>query len=341
MRAAQQPTASTAEPQQQQGWREPGGQGDPADPQLPVPPDVRLLRTAEPPQEGVTDQELGWMAAQRPLVADRGQLSRDYGAEEAEQMLQGLREAGVPEAAQGAVAWPGVGTRWRRFAAWWRSLPPDGRPADAAGALAGFARALGRVRTYRALALDAPGLERILRADEIFPHGRLAQGVDEERMRQVVAQHGVAKVAVCRLFIAHRREIGGLDPSVSLHDDWQTTSVIASGYASGGKRVHLFELSVPAVESLGWTVQDVAQRAPAFLGPRYRGHEQWFRFPAPACPQGVWFDSGLQRTERYGLYSVPALSARLSRLFAFDSMAQLQEAVAPFAEHCAAQHSRR
>ena len=34
------------------------------------------------------------------------------------------------------------------------------------------------------------------------------------------------------------------DPSISLHDDWQTTSVIASGYASSIKRVHLFEISV-------------------------------------------------------------------------------------------------
>jgi len=110
---------------------------------------------------------------------------------------------------------------------------------------------VGRVRTYRAHSLDDAGLERIFQEDEIFPSGRLRPGIDAAHLRRVVEEHGVTKVAVVRLFISHMPKIGGVDPSISLHDDWQTTSIIASGYARSGKRVHLFELSVPAVESLG------------------------------------------------------------------------------------------
>ena len=211
-------------------------------------------------------------------------------------------------------------------------------PIDARSALSGFAQAVGRVTTYRALALDEPGCKRIFAEDEIFPSGRLREGVDAARLQEIVEEHGVEKIAVIRLYISHMPKIGGIDPSISLHDDWQTTSVIASGYASASKKVHLFELSVPAVESLGWTLKEVGNRAAGHLGPRYRDQEDWFCFPGLGAPEGVWFDARLQRTERYGLYGVAQLRHRLRRLYVFDSIEQLQIAVKPFVLHCAQAH---
>lgn len=318
-------------------WWERGGDRDPCNPNLPVPPSLTVLdegNTEFWDQRGggsdIAEREIQWMAQQRDLVLSPTQLKVDYG-EEAEQIMLAISDAGMPEVVAGALAWPGVGTRWRRFLSWWRHLADEERPRDAYAALAGFARALGRVRTFRALALDTAGLQRIIQEDEIFPSGRLKPGVDAAHLRGVVEEHGVEKVAVIRLFIAHMPKIGGIDPSISLHDDWQTTSVIASGYAQNGKRIHLFELSVPAVESLGWTLQEVAQRSGPILGPRYADHDRWFCFPSPANPEGTWFDSTLQRTERYGLYSVPHLRNRLRRLYVFQSMDELARAVAPFA----------
>lgn len=312
-------------------WEEPGGEQDPADPRLAVPASAAVLLEGEGVRpEGVSDSEIEWMVQQRPLTLCERQLRRDYGDSEAQEMLQATDAAGMPRDVAGVLAWPGVGTRWRRFLLWWSLLPEADRPRDARGALAGFAGALGRVRTYRALALDDHGLRRILDEDEIFPSGRLKPGVDAAHLQRVIEEHGVAKVAVIRLFISHMPKIGGVDPSISLHDDWQTTSVIASGYATDGKRVHLFELSVPAIESLGWTLLEVAHRAGPFLGPRYADHKRWFCFQSPAAPKGTWFDASLQRTERYGLYSVPHLRHRLRRLYAFPSVAELGRAVAPF-----------
>lgn len=254
-------------------------------------------------------------------------------------MQQAMQELGVPMAVAGVLAWPGVGSRWPRFLAWWKQLPLPEQPDGAHSALLGFSRVLGRVRTFRALALDDVGLKRILSEDEIFPSGRLRDGVNAAHLRRVVDVHGVSKVTAVRLYISNMPKIGGIDPSISLHDDWQTTSIIASGYASSGKKVHLFELSVPAVESVGWTLYEVAQRSSEHLGAQYADHEQWFKFPSPAVPQGTWFDSMLQRTERYGLYSVPHLHSRLMNIYVFDNLSQLRAAVDPFVKVMAERQS--
>lgn len=327
-------------------WAEPGGDSDLANPQLPVPQIVKVLDKGNLEfwakrggGGGVSDAEIKWMTDQRELVFSVPQLVKDYGEVEAAEIVQEVEKAKMPKTVAGALAWPGVATRWCRFFAWWRALSQDERPADAVQALAGFSRSVGRVRTFRALALDAEGLKRILQEDEIFPSGRLREGVDAAYLRKVVDTHGVMKVAVVRLFISHMPKIGGIDPSISLHDDWQTTSVIASGYANRGKRVHLFELSVPAVETLGWTLQEVAERSGPILGPEYASHEPWFCFPSPAAPRGTWFDSTLQRTERYGLFSVPLLRNRLRRLYMFDSVAELGHAVSPFAADMDLRHA--
>jgi len=327
-------------------WAEPGCSWDPACPNLPVPACVRVKDEgnkaywAERGDGGdVSDAEVDWMASQRPLVYNAEQLAKDYGADDAAQISAAVAAAGMELEVAGALAWPGVATRWQRFFAWWHHVNDTGAaPSDARAALSGFAKAVGRVTTYRALALDDAGCERIFAEDEIFPSGRLKPGVDAAALQGIIEEHGVEKVAVVRLYISNMPKIGGIDPSISLHDDWQTTSVIASGYASARKRIHLFELSVPAVESLGWTLKEVGNRAVNHLGAMYGDHTNWFCFPGPAAPSGVWFDARLQRTERYGLYSVPHLRNRLLHLYVFDSIEQLRDSVEPFVTHTTAAH---
>ena len=58
------------------------------------------------------------MVAQRALVFSAPQLERDYGADEAAAIADAVAHAGMPLAVAGALAWPGVGTRWRRFLRW-------------------------------------------------------------------------------------------------------------------------------------------------------------------------------------------------------------------------------
>ncbi|CAJ1335654.1 unnamed protein product [Effrenium voratum] len=285
--------------------------------------------TSGGPSEDVSDEEIQWMLSRRPLTAVTvQQLAHDYGEAEAQAMWKALAACGL-ERLRPTLRWPGVGTRWRRFLRWAQEMDPA--PDTPEKALAGFARALGRVTTYRALSLDALGLRRIVEAQEIFPRGQLE--VSPERLTQVVEEHGVAKVVVARLYIAHLKRLIGYDPSVSLHDDWQTTSCIASGYTGSDKKVHLFEVSVPVVESCGLRLSEVEVYAPPLLGPRYGpSKEGWFCFQAPAFPAGVYFDRTVQRTERYGLYSVPFLQQRLLRMWRFPSAAAVGEAIAAFAQ---------
>mmetsp|Transcript_34980 Transcript_34980/g.80549 ORF Transcript_34980/g.80549 Transcript_34980/m.80549 type:complete len:330 (+) Transcript_34980:44-1033(+) len=275
----------------------------------------------------VTREEIGWMLARRPLLpVTQESLAHDYNAEEARKMVQAFTDAGMSHLLP-VLRWPGVGTRWREFVRW------EGAKAAATPehALGGFACALGRVTTYRALSLDAAGLQRILEAKEIFPRGQL--DVSPEKLGEIIEVHGVAKVVVARLYIAHLKRLIGHDPSISLHDDWQTTSCIASGYTSPDKAIYLFEISVPIVESLGLRLNEVEVNAAPILGPRYGpSTEGWFCFEAPAFPDGVHFDRTIQRTERYGLYSVPFLHQRLRRLWKFPSASAVGRAIAPFAQ---------
>ncbi|CAE7474482.1 unnamed protein product, partial [Symbiodinium necroappetens] len=192
-------------------------------------------------EEGIADEEIQWMLSRRPL--DHGKVTRerlalDYNEHEARAMLGAFAESKVSHLIP-VLRWPGVGTRWREFIKWVTGLPEP--PSSPELAFAGFARALGRVTTYRALSLDAVGLRRIIQAKEIFPRGQLEVSADE--LSRVIEEHGVVKVVVARLYIAHLKRLIGHDPSVSLHDDWQTTSCIASGYTEKEKSVYLFEVS--------------------------------------------------------------------------------------------------
>lgn len=314
-----------------------------ADPAFPLPPGIHLhscckkQRRAHPEfkeASEVSEEEFCWMEARRPLQVTPESLKLDYGVEEAGQMEQAFAEAELSHLL-GTLNWPGIGTRWREFLEWCQS---QGRcPESPEVALRGFGRYLGRVTTYRALAIDDAALQSIFAADCIFPSGQLRVG--SEALEHIVNTKGIRMVCVARLFIAHLQRLLGHDPSISLHDDWQTTSLIASGYATRGKKVHLFELSCPKVESIGWTLQEVAQQSPGILGPDYADHDPWFCFPAPAVPGGVWFDGRWQRTERYGLYGVPFLSMRMMRLFVFNSVDEIGSAVLPFAHRQSELHA--
>lgn len=291
-------------------------------------------------EDDVTEEEFAWMEARRKLSVTHEQLALDYGEDEACRMERAFAERGLSHLL-GTLNWPGIGTRWQEFLEWSCSVVPA--PETPAIALRGFGRFLGRVTTYRALAIDETALRKIVAADCIFPSGQLRVG--SEALEDVVNTKGIRKVCVARLFIKHLHRLLGVDPSISLHDDWQTTSLIASGYASYDKldparsrKVHLFELSCPKVESIGWTLQEVALQAGAVLDGDFSKHDPWFQFPAPAVPEGIWFDGRWQRTERYGLYGVPFLSQRLQQLYVFESNQQLGEAVLPFARRQAELH---
>lgn len=312
-----------------------------ADPEFPVPASLAEIGKRAPvyPVDGsgdVAEQEFEWMEARRLLIVTPQSLALDFGASEAAIIAAAFKEAKM-EHVLGTLNWPGVGTRWRSFLAWCQKQPAA-ETLTPGLALRGFGRALGRVVTFRALALDPQALQGILDADCIYPSGQLRVGSDV--LAQILDEKGVQTVCVARLFIAHLRKLLGHDPSISLHDDWQTTSLIASGYASQSKKVHLFQVSCPKVESVGWTLQDVAERGDEVLGGDRQPHDPWFCFPAPAYPQGVWFDGKLQRTERYGLYGVPFLAQRLQKLMVFESREQLGDAVRPFAERCAELHAK-
>ena len=309
------------------------------DPHLPIPPLIFKkkipTRSKIESHQPVLEAEFAWMEKQRPLTATAASLDTDYGPDTAQQMLEAFADHQLTHLI-GTLAWPGVGTRWRQFLSW--ASEHRACATSPARALRGFGQALGRVTSYRALALDKAALKSILAADCIFPSGQLR--VSAERLHAVVEAKGVRTVCVARLFISELKRLLGHDPSISLHDDWQTTSVIASSYASKSKQVHLFEVSVPKVESIGWTLQQVAEQRDAVLGDgAVQHHSPWFCFSSAAVPLGVWFDGRLQRTERYGLYGIPFLQKRLQRLLVFKDVGQVAQAVAPFASHQLQLHS--
>ena len=168
------------------------------------------------------------MMALHPLLVTRKKLELHYGSETANAMIAGFERESC-EDILGVLNWPGVGTRWERFLRWYtlhgrqivahehsREQSPQ-RKNKPELAFAGFSRSLGRVVTYRALALTHAQLQRIFTHDNIFASGAV-WGKDAETgqeclaegqggLVQVVDTHGVAKVAVCRLFMMQVGEI--------------------------------------------------------------------------------------------------------------------------------------
>lgn len=175
-----------------------------------------------------------------------------------------------------------------------------------------FAEHLGRIESYRALALTPKQYQKIVKDNSIWPTGRLR--ASEDVVNAVVTKHGVKRICYARLYIGRR--LVQYDPSLSLHDDGETAVTIASGYMQAPTiLVHLMKLSVPKISVLGYTVADVQDK-------NYRN--LWFPH------RGVWFDARLERTERYVLHEIPFLKQRLISLRIFKTSDQIQKYMDPF-----------
>eukprot|EP01130_Rhizamoeba_saxonica_P012896 TRINITY_DN5479_c0_g1_i3.p1 TRINITY_DN5479_c0_g1~~TRINITY_DN5479_c0_g1_i3.p1 ORF type:complete len:233 (-),score=49.92 TRINITY_DN5479_c0_g1_i3:19-717(-) len=204
--------------------------------------------------------------------------------------------------------WQGVSSRWARFLQFLvnhEQLPET--PRDAFNA---FAQYLGRVTSYRALALTSDQYQFIVENDSIWPTGRLR--TSEDNIRSIIDEKGAKYICKARLYIG--RGLLKYDPSLSLHDDGETAVTIAGGYFGGGKVIHLMELSVPLIEVLGYTVQDVSDTP----------DEPWFSH------RGVWFNSTWERTERYVLYEIPFFGERLVSLRIISTIEEANEYIEGF-----------
>jgi len=253
----------------------------------------------------LTDSEVEWMVSQRPLIHSEKQLAVDYGEQEAKTMIKQFEEAKLKKFLP-CLAWPGLATRWKQFLAWLIQIDEQKRSSfSEKEALKQFGIHLGRVVSYRALAITDEQYGSIVSQNAIVPSGRLK--TDAKILRDLVNRVGVKHVCYARLYIG----LGLLpfDPSLSLHDDGETAVCIASGYMKlPTKRVHLMKLSVPLVEVLGYTVAEVQDPENAAV---------WFEH------RGIWFDSRLERTERYTLYEIPWYKERLLELKIFNSKQEI------------------
>ena len=342
-------------------------------PALPVPESTKVIFGRESKRTTsndltVTPEEIQWMLAKRDILSDAAsytpqQLEKDFGSSECEKILEAFDATFKGDSEKQNIVlpllkWPGIGTRWRSFLSWIakeQQVSIGGTDGDKTKIrteiFTRYANHLGRITSYRALALDSSAFNRIIEKENcIFPTGqlRLPDDASPEQLQKslynIVDEHGICKVLVARLFIAHLQKMIGIDPSVSLHDDWQTTCIISSGYFSSrgqqeAKKVYLFEVSVPAILPCAWTLAEVGSFGEHFLGNRYRDHPAWFHFDSPAG--GCWFDGTIQRTERYTFYGIPFLKEHaLQRIYCFENIEEIGKAVQPFVNQQEKLHSR-
>eukprot|EP01087_Luapelamoeba_hula_P000376 TRINITY_DN10270_c0_g1_i2.p1 TRINITY_DN10270_c0_g1~~TRINITY_DN10270_c0_g1_i2.p1 ORF type:complete len:338 (-),score=65.75 TRINITY_DN10270_c0_g1_i2:126-1139(-) len=279
----------------------------------------------------IHEYELKWMLGKRPLVHNPHQLAIDYTPEVAQQMITAFTTPVLPtggdaltlEAYLPCLAWHGVGTRWRQFRTWAQQhaltarkeqATDDAAPAagqDPTELFRAFANHLGRVRSYRALALTEAQYATVTELNSIVPTGRLRVGSDT--IDAIVREEGVKKILYARLYIG----LGLLDydPSLSLHDDPETAVSIASGYMElPTRRVYLMEMNVPKIEACGCKVQDV-QSDPT---------RRWFKH------NKIWYDAFLERTERYMLFEIPFYSQRCTKLTRFEDASQVLQFLRPY-----------
>jgi hypothetical protein len=205
------------------------------------------------------------------------------------------------------LAWPGIATRWQVFLDWLEMT--NHASTDLESVFAAFARYLGRVTSYRALALTEEEYSAVLLLDSIKPSGSLK--TDAATLTELVRKEGVRKILYTRM-----RHIGffSYDPSLSLHDHPETAVCIAEGYMLPPERlIYRMELDVPLIEVIGWRMCDVD------------GYEHWFNH------RGIWFDTANPRTERFMLYEIPWFSMRCKSVRVFDTCEDIQEYLRPFA----------
>lgn len=265
----------------------------------------RPLPNGEQRHALIQDKEVQWLLRQRPLVHDPEQLQVDYG-DEAQCMLavfsEKKREPLLP-----LLAWPGIATRWQSFLGWLETT--NEATTDPVPVLTTFARYLGRLTSYRALALTEKEYLVIRQGDSILPSGRLK--TDAATLASYVRQEGIRKILYTRMC-----HIGTFkyDPSLSLHDHPETAVCIAEGYMQAPERLlYRLELDVPLIEVIGWRMCDVD------------GSEHWFEH------RGIWFDTTNPRTERFMLYEIPWFSMRCRSVRVFATHEEVQDYLRPFA----------
>ena len=209
---------------------------------------------------------------------------------------------------------PGIGTRFEQFYNFLEFCSFEEKETwTHQEAFEAFANHLGRVRTYRALALKESEYQKIISDDSIHPTGRLK--ISKEIVEGMVDLHGVWKICHARLYIGQR--MVKYDPSLSLHDHPETTTCIASHYMDLPERkIYLMELDLPLIEVLGYKVRDVA----------YDRNRRWFYYGK------IWFDSFDETTERYTLFEIPLLSKRMTSLRIFDNQQDIENFLRPFRE---------
>eukprot|EP01084_Bolivina_argentea_P280631 479951_1 len=249
----------------------------------------------------------------------------------------------------GALAWNGVVSRWKEFMNFLNDIYSSNNNTDeekkndnnnsdgyilksARDALYHFGNSLGRVISYRALALTASEFDSIKQLNEIVPTGQLRASLKE--MQYIVDTHGVTKITVARLYISKLSQWIGLDPSLSLHDDCETALCISQTYMNekNKKYVYLFEMDVPKVMSIGFKVVDVQNKAylvdQTFADRKNRKKgkqsDRWFGH------NGVWFDAYDERCERQLLYSIPFFKERCREITVFKTRKTLLKRIEPF-----------
>jgi hypothetical protein len=255
----------------------------------------------------VTREEIEYSLNNRPLLENHS-LGKDFGEQDTIQILRLF--TGELEKFKPCLSHPGVGTRFKRFYSFLKSL--ETLPANNREAFEMFAQHLGRVNSFRALALTPDVFEsEVIQNNMIRPKGRL--NASEDTIKQIVLDYGVRNICVDRLYYTH--EIPH-DASVSLHDDGETATLIASTFVRDytKQKVFLMELSVPVVETIGYTIADI----------QHEGRGRFFEY------QGVWFDTELETTERYVVYGIPFYRERLVNLRVFESAKQVEDYIAPF-----------
>lgn len=253
----------------------------------------------------VQPEEIEWMLQQHPFIHDPDQLQVHYGLDSL-QMIAAFHEQHC-EHLLPLLAWPGIATRWKLFLEWQGSHPClDGLES----AFSEFANHLGRLTTYRAIALTKSEFQQIQALNTILPTGRLK--MDAATLTDYVRREGIRNVLDMRM-----RHISSFpyDPSLSLHDHPEIAVCIAEGYLQPPERsIYRFELYLPIIEIIGWRMCDV------------NGLQDWF------CHRGVWFDPTNPRTERFTLFEIPLLSARCKSIRVFNDFEEVSDYLLPFAE---------
>eukprot|EP01088_Endostelium_zonatum_P008784 TRINITY_DN21940_c0_g1_i1.p1 TRINITY_DN21940_c0_g1~~TRINITY_DN21940_c0_g1_i1.p1 ORF type:complete len:117 (-),score=18.38 TRINITY_DN21940_c0_g1_i1:15-365(-) len=100
----------------------------------------------------VLEQEVQWMLETRPLFYDESQLMKDYGEQDAKEMIS-IFSSEPLSTFKSCLSWPGIGSRYKLFHQYLLNLGQN-LPTSPNSAFLQFAQHLGRVTTFRALALQ-------------------------------------------------------------------------------------------------------------------------------------------------------------------------------------------